>query len=1277
MKKIGWPWLATQKVYLEQTSMTTDYLIHVFDAVARDQRILRATENEQEVEYFSAPDGSDSDDGGYRTRKPKADTASTAQLVIHLFGKTAAGESVRIDVQGFRPFFYVALPPCANVSEEERLKVLVEESVRARLKAKATGLKVRKVEKHKLYGFTGKTLYSFLELSVPSMSAFYETRKLFLDDMQKPKFELKKTKLEVYEATIDPMLRFFHMQNLNPCGWMSVKGEELETEDGTIRLEADWQDVQPGAAPAGTVSAPFLHAFWDIECYSHDGEFPVANQGYRRVAKQVYSLCQTAEAAADMVLQGFQTMGPLKVPPRKNPNAKPSEAQIRRCLSVEAIGDLWKDRESLKGKEREARVQALTKAMDKEFGRVAPLAGDPIIQIGTVKWSPGTAATEKHIFVLDTCDPVEGAVVHSYKTEGELLRAWFAWLIQENFDVFVGYNIFGFDEKYVWQRLEELGLDQEEQVQQLTRLFDSGGQMKLKEKFLSSSALGDNMLYMWETPGRLRIDLYNHVKRKVQLTSYKLDAVCAAFLSGKLSGIVASSEKKGHWILKTKQKGDARIGRYVQVLDDLGEDLTEKMPIVGVVQEGIVVTSEEDLALVAGEAAKWAIVKDDVSPQEIFKLHRGSAKDRSRVAAYCVQDCDLVLELYRKLEVFNEAMSMANVCIVPVSYIFTRGQGIKIESLIFKYCREKNQLIQVLPSAARFGEKAGEAEAQEDSYEGAIVLDPEPGFYTDAPVGVCDFASLYPSTIISENISHDMLVWTKDFNLDGKLVRTFAYSSEDPAKVAEPGTKYVDIEFDIIRPDPEDGRKMPRKIKTGTRLCRYAQPPGETKGSLPEIVAKLLAARKAKRTEMGKTEDPFKKALLDAEQNAYKITANSLYGQLGSRTFKIRLQDLAASVTAYGRKQILFSKAAIEQFYGPGAKDPRCSAQIVYGDTDSIFVCFNPRNPETGERLQGREAIVETIALTEEAGKFITGSLKAPHDFEYDKVFYPFIIFSKKRYVGNKYEDSPDEFKETSMGIVLKRRDNAPILKLAYGSAIYQLLNHRNIEAAVQTVKDHVKELVSGKMKLSLLTITKSLAADYAATPPAHKMLADRMTARDPGNAPAAGDRIGFVYIKAGTGQLAQKLQGDRIETPAYIESRGLKYDAQYYIEHQLMNPIGQLFSLLVDKMPGAPANVAQLTDVQKEGAACELLFRDGLNFCREAAKSAFVQMLGGNSALPPVVVKRIAAAPPVTKPKAVSTTKIQTTLNFMGDVFADQHLAKKMGQAKRAAKAAKAKADE
>jgi hypothetical protein len=68
------------------------------------------------------------------------------------------------------------------------------------------------------------------------------------------------------------------------------------------------------------------------------------------------------------------------------------------------------------------------------------------------------------------------------------------------------------------------------------------------------------------------------------------------------------------------------------------------------------------------EAVKWAIVKDDVPPAEIFRLHRdGGPAGRAKVAAYCIQDCDLVVELYKKLDVFNNAMSMANVCSVPVS----------------------------------------------------------------------------------------------------------------------------------------------------------------------------------------------------------------------------------------------------------------------------------------------------------------------------------------------------------------------------------------------------------------------------------------------------------------------------------------------------------------------------------------------------------------------------------------------------------------------------------
>jgi DNA polymerase elongation subunit (family B) len=321
--------------------------------------------------------------------------------------------------------------------------------------------------------------------------------------------------------------------------------------------------------------------------------------------------------------------------------------------------------------------------------------------------------------------------------------------VETGFDVFIGYNIFGFDERYVWDRLVELGIDQEDCVQAFARF----GNVELKEKQLSSSALGNNMLYMWTTPGRLRIDLLGHIKRKAQLPSYKLDSVCAVYLSGKLSGIVSKGDDK--WLLKSKDKGDARVGRYVQVLDEFGEDLTEKMEIVELTDAGLIVYSseQEDLALISGEAARWAVVKDDVSPQEIFRLHRGSSTDRARVAAYCIQDCELTLELYKKLDVFNEAMAMANVCSVPISYIFTRGQGIKIESLIFKNCMENGQLIKVLSGGA-----------SSDSYEGAIVLTPVPGLYAKSPIGVCDFASLYPTTQRQFFIAPETFVGVQDPN---------------------------------------------------------------------------------------------------------------------------------------------------------------------------------------------------------------------------------------------------------------------------------------------------------------------------------------------------------------------------------------------------------------------------------------------------------------------------------------------------------------------------------
>ena len=61
------------------------------------------------------------------------------------------------------------------------------------------------------------------------------------------------------------------------------------------------------------------------------------------------------------------------------------------------------------------------------------------------------------------------------------------------------------------------------------------------------------------------------------------------------------------------------------------------------------------------------------------------------------------------------------------------------------------------------------------------------------------------------------------------------------------------------------------------------------------------------------------------------------------------------------------------------------------------------------------------------------------------------------------------------------------------------------------------------------MTDTKSLRSGYKNPQSiAHKVLADRMTARDPGNKPGPGDRIPFAYIAT---KDKKALQGDKIET--------------------------------------------------------------------------------------------------------------------------------------------------
>jgi len=138
---------------------------------------------------------------------------------------------------------------------------------------------------------------------------------------------------------------------------------------------------------------------------------------------------------------------------------------------------------------------------------------------------------------------------------------------------------------------------------------------------------------------------------------------------------------------------------------------------------------------------------------------------------------------------------------------------------------------------------------------------------------------------------------------------------------------------------------------------------------------------------------------------------------------------------------------------------------------------------------------------------------KQPQVLEYEKTFWPFILISKKRYTGDKYEFDPINAKRTSMGIVLKRRDNAPIVKYVFGHVIEKIMIEKDFKATVEWLKETLQKIRNGEFKISYFVISKSLRGYYKNPQGiAHKVLADRMAERDPGNKPKANDRIPYVY---------------------------------------------------------------------------------------------------------------------------------------------------------------------
>lgn len=1327
--------------------------------------------------------------------------ADAPEYMIYMHGVTDKGHTVLAEVHGYCPYFYLRMPDSwwkgkTNAYIKQKItelknnllhnKVARTKYNRAtkgrdtyystvvpwRLQSHLEYLKL--VWRKDFWGFTNGKDFPFIKIRVKSLALFQVLQRYFSET------ENVQAGFALYESNIDPFLRFIHERNIQPCGWVRLPAgtyDFAEDDEDGPRSRAGYH-VRVGTSDVHSINvnkiAPLMIASFDIECTSSHGDFPVARKDYRKLAMDLVSASRTMpdrvkpQQIETWILDSFEKETVITSDVRIHqvfPKEKLSRNRMSKIVQpivhdvwevlIEAIKDVsysMKDDGDDDGDDDEG-VQAFTNAVKdaairkllnilgcfgdhgKWQGPLPELEGDQLIQIGTTVHKYGSDdIVYRHIVTLNSCNTIENADVVVCDTEDEVILAWKEMLHRLDPDILTGYNIFGFDMKYMWERAQEVGVDETFSVG-LGRL--NKRKCVLDERKLSSSALGDNIMHAFDMDGVVMIDMFKVMQRDQKLDSYKLDHVASTFL------------------------GDH---------------------------------------------------KDDLKPREIFEKFLGDAEDRCVIARYCLQDCALVNRLMHKLKVLENNVGMGNVCSVPLSYLFMRGQGVKIFSLVAKECRAKQHLIPVLKG---FRDVMDEGDAE--GYEGAIVLEPQEGIYLDDPITVLDYSSLYPSSMIARNLSHDCFV-----------------NDEQYANLESEGISYLTVEYDVYEGTGD------KKHVVGKKHCTFAQLPDNQKGIIPSILQKLLQQRKNTRKKIeyerltlsdgrvavGLVKDidennveilnvdmadlgqgfgghkatiakdlivtrevafhPFEQAVLDALQLAYKITANSLYGQIGSRTSPIYWKDIAACTTATGREMIMLAKGFVESQYGaevvygdsvlpntpvlvrnretgeifveaiskiasaewskyevfkehdtvssnrrskeqsrpfqldawtdrgwspinrvirhkcnkriyrvicqhgtvdvtedhslldtnrglmkpedihngvkllhsfPDLPEPASDvmydvptvqtfhnalnaqneyvvlkanerhnvqirvggdnllnpqyivthsipvehvdtcAQVLYDkdaydgyvfdieteegvfqagvgelivkNTDSIFVKFKNCD-DVGDLIRGKNALPIAIQNGIRTMKEIKPFMPPPQSLEYEKTFYPFILFSKKRYVGNLYEDDPNKKpKQKSMGIVLKRRDNAPIVKHIYGNIIDILLNKQDLNASVDELNKCLTDLVNGKYPLEDLIITKTIKAEYKdPTKIAHKVLAERMGERDAGNKPMVNDRIPFVYIQPPPG-VEVKLQGDRIEHPDYIRENNLTPDYRFYITNQLLKPICQLYALCVEKLPG------------------------------------------------------------------------------------------------------------
>lgn len=304
-------------------------------------------------------------------------------------------------------------------------------------------------------------------------------------------------------------------------------------------------------------------------------------------------------------------------------------------------------------------------------------------------------------------------------------------------------------------------------------------------------------------------------------------------------------------------------------------------------------------------------------------------------------------------------------------------------------------------------------------------------------------------------------------------------------------------------------------------------------GLLPEIIKNLSKER-----------DRAKKEKDNVKSNAIKIIMNSFYGVLANPGCRFYSLEMGNAITSFARKTIHETIKLIEDK----------EYEVLYGDTDSVFVNFNAGSYEEAAKKSSEISKAVNRHFLEEVKRLY--NRESFLELEFEKVFKVLLLprirgkssGAKKRYAGLIVKDGEEKIKVTGMEVV--RRDWTELAKKMQMELLFRVFHKKEVASYIKKIIEDTKTGKYDDMLVYRKSISKGLDK-YTKTTPPHVKAARKL--------PTLKSKIIEYYMTK-----------DGPEPAENVIRKKIPIDYDHYIEKQLRpiaDTILELFGMNFDEL--------------------------------------------------------------------------------------------------------------